>query len=105
MSNETEQSSVMTPSRVLETDPPFAVEPRQALLGVPEEGVPSWNETMFFLVWSPEHDVGVWLHVGVVPEILSFFMQAVLLHLLMTGIPTTLSVTNLPTGLHRHLLT
>ncbi|SNC62648.1 hypothetical protein SAMN04487881_0705 [Marinobacter sp. es.048] len=54
--------------RVLTGSNPFELDPENDYLAPPKHDVPLWSETMFFMVWSPEQEVGVWLHVGVVPE-------------------------------------
>lgn len=54
--------------RVLQGDNPFQIPAAADYLLDPREDVPGWSETMFFMVWSPGEGVGLWLHMGVVPE-------------------------------------
>jgi len=54
--------------RALEGDNPFGLDPEMDYLMEPDHSLPLWSETMFFLIWSETANVGLWLHVGVVPE-------------------------------------
>lgn len=50
--------------RIRKGDNPFDVDPASDLLHAVPEGIAGWSETMFFHVWSPAHQVGVFIHVG-----------------------------------------
>ncbi|MDS1114831.1 hypothetical protein RD149_13740 [Gordonia westfalica] len=55
-------------TELLHGDNPFHVDPTADLLqGVPAD-VPGWSETMFFHVWSPAEEVGVFIHCGRWPD-------------------------------------
>jgi hypothetical protein len=58
----------IAPTRVVESNNPFGVAAESDWLTEPRHHLPLWSETMFFMVWSPANGVGVWLHMGVVPE-------------------------------------
>lgn len=66
MTTQTHDLALAEP-RVLDGANPFEVDPQSDFLADPLHDVPSWSETMFFLVWSPDAGVGVWIHAGVVP--------------------------------------
>ena len=59
---------MIAPTQTLHGDNPFQLDPRSDLLATPDHDSSLWSETMFFVVWSPEQQVGLWLHMGVVPE-------------------------------------
>jgi hypothetical protein len=51
--------------RVLHGDNPFAVDPASDGFATAQTDVPLWSETMFYVGWSHENQVGVWVHCGV----------------------------------------
>lgn len=61
------QSPLLAPPRVVHGDNPFAVDPELDRFAVPPTGDPLWSETMMFAAWSPQQQVGVWVHCGVQP--------------------------------------
>lgn len=63
----TEPSLSSSLSRVLTGDNPFNVVPSLDLLSEPPQDRPAWSETQFFMVWSPESEAGIWIHLGVMP--------------------------------------
>jgi hypothetical protein len=58
----------VAPTRQWAGDNPFGVDPQADLLSEPRNEVPNWSETMYFGAWSPADEVGIWTHMGVVPE-------------------------------------
>ncbi len=59
-----------SPTQLLHGDnPPFRVNPDADLLhGVPIDVPGGWSETMFFHIWSPAQEVGVFIHCGRWPD-------------------------------------
>jgi hypothetical protein len=53
-----------TGHRVLHGGNPFEVDPALDLLHDVHPGMPHWSETMYFHVWNPDAEVGVFIHVG-----------------------------------------
>ncbi len=51
-------------TRILLGDNPFDVAPTLDLLHEVRMDVPSWSETQFFQVWSPDSSAGVFVHTG-----------------------------------------
>lgn len=64
--------------RVRTGDNPFDVDPAFDLLHAVPEGIPGWSETMFFHVWSPADQVGVFIHVGRWPDDLDLWWAQVI---------------------------
>ncbi len=62
------QASGALGTRIRTGDNPFAVDGTDDLLHVPPADQPGWSETMYFHVWSVEHGVGVFVHVGRWPD-------------------------------------
>jgi hypothetical protein len=58
------QSPTLTGARVLAGDNPFSVDPTTEGFAAPPAGLELWSETFFFVAFSEEHQVGVWVHCG-----------------------------------------
>ena len=56
-----------TNSRIILGDNPFSIAPELDVVQTPKTDVPLWNETWFFSSWSPETEVGFFIHAGVHP--------------------------------------
>jgi hypothetical protein len=54
-------------ARVLRGNNPFDVAPERDAVQPPATDVPLWNETWFFSTWSPENEIGLFVHAGVHP--------------------------------------
>lgn len=54
----------MTETHTRTGDNPFGVDPADDLLHTTPADQPGWSETMYFHVWSPADDVGVFVHIG-----------------------------------------
>jgi hypothetical protein len=56
-----------TDSRTVRGENPFEVPPELDEVQEPRIDVPLWSETWFFSTWSPENEVGFFIHAGVHP--------------------------------------
>lgn len=64
--------------RTLHGSNPFKVEPGLDLLHEVRSDVPHWSETMYFHVWDPTQNVGVFIHVGRWPTDLDLWWAQVI---------------------------
>ena len=67
-----------TASRILTGDNPFNVRPEDDFLQPVAHDIPHWSETMYFHVWNPVQDVGVFVHVGRWPADLDLWWAQVI---------------------------
>ena len=67
-----------TASRILTGDNPFNVRPEDYFLQPVAHDIPHWSETMYFHVWNPVQDVGVFVHVGRWPADLDLWWAQVI---------------------------
>lgn len=47
---------------------PYHIDPEADFLAIPQRDLPLWSETMFFSVWDPASEVGIYIHTGRCPD-------------------------------------
>jgi hypothetical protein len=80
-----------TQPRILKGANPFNVNPELDFLAPPQYGVANWSENMFFIVWNPDENVGIFIHTGRCPADIDLWWAQVFAYLPGREVATSMS--------------